>query len=52
MRSYVDLYSQLFQPQDQLKEVRTVERLLKIVNTGAEFADLASCVGPACWEDM
>ena len=51
MCSYVDLYSQLFQPQDQVKKVRNVERLLKIVNTG-EFADFASCVGPACWEDM
>ena len=50
MCSYVDLYSQLFQPQDQVKKVRNVERL-KIVNTG-EFADFASCVGPACWEDM
>ena len=48
MCSYVDLYSQLFQPQDQLKKVRNVERLLKIVNTG----DFAPCVGPACWEDM
>ena len=51
MCSYVDLYSQLFQPQDQLKKVRNVERLLKIVTTG-EFADVAPCVGPACWEDM